>query len=162
MTNEEHTPEDRKGIEQYLSVLKLVQIPEVIATSVAAIREQYDVTQRLRPTQIAVLQRCFRRAIQNQYEVDWYPIGSLDIAIAKELDGTPCRMLCPDDTALALQMLGTFGNGRVGARAVAEIKDIERQLLLTGWLSREQIESLKNIHRLSLERCPHTPPGVRH
>jgi hypothetical protein len=151
----EHTPEEQEGIEQYLAVLGSISMPSAISNAVAAIREQYGASEYLRPTQIALLQRCFKRALHSRYEVDWYPINLLDRAMAEELDGHPSKMLCPADMTLALRYLGMMGDN-LSAEAEAEVVRLERQLIITGWLSGEQMECLKRVYRLSHARPAHS------
>ena len=149
MRKEEHTPEERAGIEHYLDVLAHKHMPLDISNAVAEIREQYNSMESLRPTQIAILQRCFRRATRHRYEIDWFPINVLDMAIATELDGLPQKALLHDDMACALKYLGNMRDAKLKSSVNAEVESIEVQLLLTGWLSREQLDVLHCAYLIS-------------
>lgn len=143
MTNEEHTPEEQKGIEHYLAILSRQHMSADTAKEITAIRHQYYSTGYIEATKIGILQRCFRRATHNLYEIDWFPINVLDMAIAVELNGAPTKALLHHDVTRGLKYLGNIRCERLGQDANAEVKTIESQLLLTGWISREQMEVLR-------------------
>lgn len=141
MNDEPLTPEVTKAIDGYLALLSKLDIPSPIQFAIQSIKEQYEATGRIAPTQIALLQRCFLRAREGRYEVDWLPIGYLDAAIAHELDGTPCQMLNAADVEEAIRWLAFDGDPP--KEIVAWHSQIQEQLLLTGSLSLDQLAELK-------------------
>lgn len=106
----ELNPDVIEAIDAYLKLLGKKKLPPAIAAAVQEIRTEYTSTSFLRPTQVALLQRCFYRARAGRYEVDPLPINILDLAIAQELDGQPLRMLRGDEIALAIDWLALDGN----------------------------------------------------
>ncbi len=118
--------------------------------AIRAAKIEYESSGYIRPTQVALLQRCFHRARAGRYEMDPLPINVLDIAIAQELDGQPLRMLRGDEIAVAIELLAMPGTH------TPEEEEwhghIQEQLLLTGWLSQEQLAELKNLYLESTRR----------
>lgn len=130
-----------EAINAYLKLLARTKPPPIIAAAIQAAKAEYEATSYLRPTQVALLQRCFYRARETRYEHDPLPINILDMAIAEELDGEPCRMLRSDEIALAVSWLAFDCEHR--PEDVEWHERIQDQLLLTGWLSPEQLTELK-------------------
>lgn len=137
-----------RAVEAYFTFFGKLNVPAGIAPAIEAIRREYDTTRQLRPTQVALLQRCFMRGRASQYEVDWLPIGLLDNAIADELDGNPMRMLRGDEIAQAIGWLAM--RNELTDEEKEWHRQTEEQLLLTGWLSPEQMTSLKHRYLASL------------
>jgi len=130
-----------EAIDTYLKVLAKKKLPAHIASAIQEMKGEYAATRYLRPTQVALLQRCFCRARAAEYEADLLPIDILDDAIAQELDGRPCQMLRSDEIAKAIDWLAIPGD-----LTDAEVEwhhQIQDQLLLTGWLSQAQLTELK-------------------
>lgn len=147
MNNEEQseTPTLNTGvveaIDAYLRLLGKKKLPPNISAAVKAAKAEYEATGYIGASQVAMLQRCFYRARETSYEHDPLPVNILDMAIAEELDGQPCRMLRSDEIALAIRWLAFDGD-----HTPEEIEwhgRIQEQLLLTGWLSDEQLSELK-------------------
>ena len=139
-----------EAIDAYLKLLGRRKLPPNIATAVLLAKTEYKATAYLRPTQVALLQRCFYRARQTRYEHDPLPINILDIAIAEELDGEPCRMLRSDEIVLAVSWLAF--DGTLTPEEVEWHARIQDQLLHTGWLSPEQLRELKRRYQQSTHR----------
>jgi len=141
MNKEPLTIEVAKAIKDYLTFLQKKSIPSRIANAIESVRDQYETTGCISPTQIAFLQRCFLRATTKHYEVDWLPVGILDQAIAEELDGQTCQMLTASEIALAIRWLSTTAS--LSKELETWHAQLEEQLLLTGWLSADQLARLK-------------------
>jgi hypothetical protein len=146
MKNEEQeTPSLSYGVieavDAYLKLLGTKKLPPNIATAVQAAKTEYEATAYLRPTQVALLQRCFYRARETRYEHDPLPVNVLDIAIAEELDGQPCSMLRGDEIALAMRWLAI--EGPLTPEEIDWHDRTQEQLLLSGWLSQEQFMELR-------------------
>lgn len=145
MNKEPLTPEVKKAIDGYLSLLNQYAIPSPIGEAIASIKKQYELTEHISPTQIALLRRCFLRTRTLQYDVDWLPVGYLQEAIADELDGSPCRMLNDSDTEQAIGWLAIKGPATDELQAwYSEIHD---QLLLTGWLPADKLSELERRYQ---------------
>lgn len=146
----ELNPDVIEAVDAYLKLLGKKKLPPAIAAAVQEIRTEYTSTSFLRPTQVALLQRCFYRARAGQYEVDPLPINILDLAIAQELDGQPLRMLRGDEIALAIDWLAFDGTHT--AEEEEWHGQVQDQLLLTGWLAQSQLAELKHRNRESTRR----------
>ena len=157
--NNEHTQqvleEDiDKAVRTYFTLLKRFALPPRIADATAAIRAEYEATGFIRATQLALLRRCFLRGRHGRYEVDWLPAGYLDMAIAQELDGAPCRMLGSAEAEQAIKWLA------IGSDHADDVKawhqSVQDQLILTGWLPAGELATLK--HRYQECRGRRTSP----
>lgn len=145
MNNEPLTPEVKKAIDGYLSLLNTLKIPPPFDSTIGTIRKRYEATEHLLPTQIGILQRCFLWARNDiPYEVDWLPVGHLDFAIAEELDGSPCKMLSGSEIEEAIRCLPIKDDGT--EELGAWHSSIAEQLILTGWLPSDQLGKLKRLH----------------
>lgn len=130
-----------EAVDAYLKLLRKKKLPPAIATAVQAAKAEYEATGYLSPSQVAMLQRCFYRARETRYQYDPLPINVIDVAIAEELDGNPLRMLRGDEIALAVSWLAI--EGPLTPEEVEWHARIQEQLLLTGWLSQEQLMELR-------------------
>lgn len=148
-------PGVREAVDAYLKFLSRKKLMPSVDTAIRAAKTEYETSGYIRPTQVAFLQRCFYRARAGRYEMDPLPINVLDVAIAQELDGQPCRMLRGDEIALAIELLAMPGTH------TPEEEEwhghVQEQLLLTGWLSQEQLVELKNLYLESTRRWMTSP-----
>lgn len=146
----ELNPDVREAVDAYLNFLNRKKLMPSVDAAVWAAKSEYETSGYIRPTQVALLQRCFYRARASRYEADPLPINVLDVAIAQELDGQPLRMLRGDEIALAIELLAMPGTH------TPEEEEwhghIQEQLLLTGWLSQEQLAKLRNLYLESTRR----------
>lgn len=130
-----------EAVDAYLKLLGKKKLPPNISAAVKEAKAEYEATGYISASQVAMLQRCFYRARETRYEHDPLPVNVLDTAIAEELDGQSCRMLRGDEIALAIRWLAFDGNPT--PEEVEWHGRIQDQLLLTGWLSEEQLKELQ-------------------
>lgn len=143
-------PDVDKAVRAYLQILWKVDRPPRIVSAIAAIRTEYLTTGQIKPTQVAILQRCFHRVTSSRFEIDWLPIDVLDQAIAQELDGQPCRMLPSYEVTQAIEWLGIRGHQT--SEELDWHGQVQEQLLLTGWLPKEHLMELRRRYYKSLGR----------